>query len=249
MLEQRNDAQGLKVYYLAVASWIYPMSLPQDLTQVMNTQQIQGLQSLISLAQSHPALLSQLTSDVVNTYHQGNLPTATTTNNNTSTTPASKSSNQAFDPATLHDNNVIATIPPSQTNNTFNSDESHQQQSNGAPPTKPSLPQISNSIRQIACTADDINSGIDMLGSNIEALAQQLGFDPTKSDDDLLGYVDMDKFMQEYGKGPFHVFLHSCDLTMYFFSNRSNGWDDERWYFPDRHHQPCHNDTSLSKYR
>jgi hypothetical protein len=173
---------------------------------------------LISLAQSHPALLSQLTTDVVNTYHQGNLPTTTTTtNNNISTaTPATKSSNPAFDPATLHDNNVIATIPPSnpsQTDTTSSNmaDGSHQQQANGAP-TKPSLPQISNNIRQIACTADDINTGIDMLGSNIEALAHQLGFDPTKSDDDLLGYVDMDKFMQEYGKRSFFFFFYIFSL-------------------------------------
>jgi hypothetical protein len=194
------------------------MSLPQDLTQVMNSQQIQGLQSLISLAQSHPALLSQLTTDVVSTYHQGNLPT--TTNNNTSTTtPATKPSNPAFDPAILHDNNVIATIPPSdpsQTGNTSSNDESHQQQTNGAP-TKPSLPQISNNIRQIACTADDINTGIDMLGSNIEALAHQLGFDPTKPDDDLLGYVDMDKFMQEYGKRCFFSLLRPLTNLYIFF--------------------------------
>ncbi|KAI8096898.1 uncharacterized protein BX664DRAFT_257131 [Halteromyces radiatus] len=64
----------------------------------------------------------------------------------------------------------------------------------------PSLPQVSNNIESLAKTADDINSDIDTLGSNIEALAQQLGFDPTKSNDDLLGYVDMDKFLQAYGK-------------------------------------------------
>jgi hypothetical protein len=57
-----------------------------------------------------------------------------------------------------------------------------------------------SNIDTLTRTADDINSDIDTLGSNIEALAQQLGFDPTKANDDLLGYVDMDKFLQAYGK-------------------------------------------------
>ncbi|CAO3588168.1 unnamed protein product [Absidia cylindrospora] len=270
----------------AVSSLRSPMSLPQDLTQVMSIQQIQGLQSLIGLAQSNPALLSQLTSDVFNNYHQNN---STSNSIPASTTPATVPTpdyspfNQSFDPSLLGTpNNAIATIPPSlysapsynssqQPSNASlgiyspNPDTANDQRSSSSntpasiqprpmsgtgspstttndsmtrpiapdngftsssqrttspftPPTtisatttpakspattdSPSLPQISNDIQGLTRTADDINSDIDTLGSNIEALAQQLGFDPTKTtNDDILGYVDMDEFLQAYGPG------------------------------------------------
>ncbi|ORZ21448.1 hypothetical protein BCR42DRAFT_448288 [Absidia repens] len=271
----------------AVSSLRSPMSLPQDLTQVMSIQQIQGLQSLIGLAQSNPALLSQLTSDVFNNYHQNNpatnsIPASATPA--TVPTPEYSPFNQSFDPSLLGTpNNAIATIPPSlysapsynssqqPSNASFGiynpnanrvSDTGNDQRSNtptsiqprpmsdtGSPSTSasdsitksiapdngftpssqqtaspftpsttitasttpakspsttdsPSLPQISSDIQGLTRTADDINSDIDTLGSNIEALAQQLGFDPTKTtNDDILGYVDMDKFLQAYGPG------------------------------------------------
>ncbi|CAO3593388.1 unnamed protein product [Absidia cylindrospora] len=243
----------------SVPSLRLPMSLPQDLTQMMSIQQIQGLQTLISLAQSNPALLSQLTTDVFNTYqHQGVTPNS---NNIPSTAPASTStpeySHVNHTTVDTPNNNVIATIPPTfpagppqrqpdiathasipgsanrpaQHTNTkniafdlpapiqprpsTNTNGSTSQNSNGihmiqpanisaAQPTgtdtqPPSLPHASTNIQPLSKSAADINSDIDTLGSNIEALAQQLGFTPTKSNEDILSYVDMDQFLQSYG--------------------------------------------------
>ncbi|ORZ15028.1 hypothetical protein BCR42DRAFT_353050 [Absidia repens] len=253
----------------SVPSLRLPMSLPQDLTQMMSIQQIQGLQTLISLAQSNPALLSQLTTDVFNTYqHQG---VTANSNNIPSTAPASTStpeySHANHTTVETPTNNVIATIPPSSsavpqqrqpngsitganrpdqhtntktmdpdlpapiqprpstnTNAIQNNNEidgSASQNSNGihliqpanistaqstgtvsnSSDTQPSLPQVSTGVQPLSKSAEDINSDIDTLGSNIEALAQQLGFDPTKSNEDILNYVDMDQFLQSYDPG------------------------------------------------
>ncbi|KAI8338077.1 hypothetical protein BC941DRAFT_494379 [Chlamydoabsidia padenii] len=183
-------------------SWIYP--IPQDLSQVMNTQQIQGLQGLIGLAQSHPALLSQLTTDVLNTYQQGN------------STNDLAAGNLVFDPNSTpnnnNNNNAIVTIPSTTQHDPSLIQPLTSNNNSIEAPTKPSLPQISNKIQTLARSADDITSDIDILGSNIQALAQQLGFDPTKSDDDLLGYVDMDKFLQAYGPGDDSSFQYLDDI-------------------------------------
>ncbi|KAI8343621.1 hypothetical protein BC941DRAFT_98164 [Chlamydoabsidia padenii] len=258
-----------------------PMQLPHDITQVMSPQQIQGLQSLISLAQSNPALLSQLTTDVFNTYHQNN---HTTNNNITTSVPATTTSTKpdyshfsqpssssvaaattSFDPASIPSslysvlqpqltqqpfnltntgtnrytptNNQRGIMPaaiqprPTSTTNTTNSIEALAtttpittleplftpttttitQQGSTTPFTSPAsstaITPNENSTNFIGSylpppssnnNIDDLNSDIDMLGSNIEALAQQLGFDPNKTNDDILGYVDMDKFLQAY---------------------------------------------------
>jgi hypothetical protein len=243
------------------------MQLSHELAQVMSPQQIQGLQSLISLAQSNPALLSQLTTDVFNNYHQNN-PHSTNSNNmptSAPATPSAKSNYDHFNQSSSYDSNTIASslysiLQPQITQQPFNTGTTryptttnrgimpaaiqprpttptNTAESVPANPTySPTLaapqqnitPFISpassaaiipndttpssfigsylspitsdSNIDTLTRTADDINSDIDTLGSNIEALAQQLGFDPTKANDDLLGYVDMDKFLQAYGK-------------------------------------------------
>ncbi|KAI8062415.1 hypothetical protein BC940DRAFT_308971 [Gongronella butleri] len=70
------------------------------------------------------------------------------------------------------------------------------------PPHKPTLPQVANDLHSAALTADDITNNIDNLGTSIEALAQQLGINPMQTGDDILGYVDMDKLLEAYGKTP-----------------------------------------------
>ncbi|CAO3644104.1 unnamed protein product [Cunninghamella echinulata] len=103
-------------------------SLPPDLSQVISNQQLQGLQKLISLAQSNPALLNQLT-DAFNSYHQVNNNNNSNLNSNmNSSIPSTISSNptnltpmtdysqiaQLFDANTLNMlSNSMATIPSS----------------------------------------------------------------------------------------------------------------------------------------
>lgn len=86
--------------------------------------------------------------------------------------------------------------------------QQQQQQSQSAR----SLSQVTNSISSIAGSADALNQDIDDLGISLQALAQHLGFDPSKmssptndvdvehpnvgTDGDLL---DMDEFLNTYG--------------------------------------------------
>lgn len=238
------------------------MQLSHELAQVMSPQQIQGLQSLISLAQSNPALLSQLTTDVFNNYHQNN-PHSTNSNNNPTSAPATPSTKQNYEHFSQpsYDSNTIASslysmLQPQISQQPFNAGTNRYPTTTNrgimpaaiqprpttaepipanyiySPTVAPSPQSVTpfttpasntvilsndstpssfigsylspttsdSNIDTLTRTADDINSDIDTLGSNIEALAQQLGFDPTKANDDLLGYVDMDKFLQAYGK-------------------------------------------------
>ncbi|KAG0170332.1 stress-responsive transcription factor hsf1 [Apophysomyces sp. BC1015] len=147
--------------------------LPEQLSSLVNLQQLQGLQSLISLAQANPALLSQLTADTLH----NNAP------------PIMDFDTKSSNPPTL--NSLDAAAPVIYTNN------------NAPPnldfPVIPTLPQVTNNITSLTKAADVISQDIDDLGTNIEALAQHLGFDPTKypgNDDD---YVDMDEFLNTYG--------------------------------------------------
>lgn len=68
--------------------------------------------------------------------------------------------------------------------------------------------QVTNSISNITHTADALNQDIDDLGISLQALAHHLGFDPTKVtpaddekiDDDESDLLDMDEFLNTYGK-------------------------------------------------
>lgn len=76
-----------------------------------------------------------------------------------------------------------------------------------------SLNQVTNTISNISNSADALNQDIDDLGISLQALAQHLGFDPTKvssneiqdapklddpvNEEDL---IDMDEFLNTYGK-------------------------------------------------
>lgn len=72
-----------------------------------------------------------------------------------------------------------------------------------------SIEQVSNSISNISNTADSLNQDIDDLGISLQALAQHLGFDPTKiapageekfDNNDEGDLLDMDEFLNTYGK-------------------------------------------------
>lgn len=84
-----------------------------------------------------------------------------------------------------------------------------------------SLNQVTNTISSISSSADALNQDIEDLGISLQALAQHLGFDPTKvtsndiqeahnnisidehvNEDDLL---DMDEFLNTYGKHQFNM--------------------------------------------
>ncbi|CAO3613295.1 unnamed protein product [Cunninghamella blakesleeana] len=82
-------------------------SLPPDLSQVISNQQLQGIQKLISLAQSNPALLNQLT-DAFNSYHQVNNNINNSINNN------NNNNNNIIN------NNINNSIPPTISNNSSN---------------------------------------------------------------------------------------------------------------------------------
>lgn len=148
-----------------------------DFSTLTQAQQMQGLQQLLSLAQNNPSLLSQLTGN--DAYSAANATIAPMT---TTTTSASTAMVPGLDPGLLGglDTNT-------------SSKDTHLT-------TTPSLVDTTKSIDSAMKTADSISQDIDQLGVDIEALAQQLGFDPSKHDNDELDYVDLDAFLNNYGK-------------------------------------------------
>jgi hypothetical protein len=119
--------------------------------------QIQGLQSLIALAQANPELLSQLTSE------------------------------------SFFTNNTIA---PSS-----------------------SIDNVTANITHLSSSADALNQDIDDLGFSIEQLAQHLGFDPEKSNKQEDDLIDMDEFLNTYGKNKYiykyiYIYMYICILNL-----------------------------------
>lgn len=64
--------------------------------------------------------------------------------------------------------------------------------------SSPSLRSVTNNIVAAGKSAESINHDINLLESNIENIANQLGFDPNHVVDDL-AFVDMDDFLSTYG--------------------------------------------------
>ncbi|KAI9470557.1 MAG: hypothetical protein EXX96DRAFT_622771 [Benjaminiella poitrasii] len=174
-----------------------------DLSNIANIPQLQNLQSLISLAQANPDLLSQLTAETLFNNPSSSSASASTalqpqqpqpTNHSVSNFPITSPNS----PATIALPNMttsLNTIPDS--NNTK------------------SLAQVTNTISNIADSADALNQDIDDLGLSLQALAQHLGFDPSKIGTQSLpetetpikveeGFdegdlIDMDEFLNTYG--------------------------------------------------
>jgi hypothetical protein len=122
-----------------------PTSSQQAALSIPSLTQIQGLQSLIALAQANPELLSQLTSE------------------------------------SFFTNNTIA---PSS-----------------------SIDNVTANITHLSSSADALNQDIDDLGFSIEQLAQHLGFDPAKSNKQEDDLIDMDEFLNTYGKN-INMYIH-----------------------------------------
>ena len=148
-----------------------------DYSQLANIPQLQNLQSLIILAQSNPELLTQLTNEAF----YGN-----------SAGPANN-----FNQPPMY--NTILPAPSTNPPSTASTVPSTSIQSR-------SINQVTNSISNISHTADALNQDINDLGISLEALANHLGFDPSKAthpeteqlteEEDLL---DMDEFLHTYG--------------------------------------------------
>ncbi|KAI9033673.1 hypothetical protein CLU79DRAFT_724852 [Phycomyces nitens] len=157
-----------------------PPQPPQDQTSLVTTQQLQGLQSLstlIALAQSNPAFLSQLTGEVPFTspeympFIENSLPF-----NNYST------------------NDSPTTITTTKSPDTF----STPSPTPGSNMTPNQMSPVNGNIANLTKAADAISQGIDALGTNIESLAQHLGFDPTHYPGDELDYVNLDDLIDTY---------------------------------------------------
>lgn len=158
-----------------------------DFSNITNIPQLQTLQTLITLAQSNPELLSQLTNEAF--YGSGYSGPAT--HNYQTILPA---------PSSTSDTSSIALPPLSAATDSKLTSTATQQQPR-------SIDQVTNSISNISHTADALNHDINELGISLQALADHLGFDPTKnvSTDDNLGaddegeLLDMDEFLNTYG--------------------------------------------------
>jgi hypothetical protein len=59
----------------------------------------------------------------------------------------------------------------------------------------------------LSSSADALNQDIDDLGFSIEQLAQHLGFDPAKSNKQEDDLIDMDEFLNTYGKN-INMYIH-----------------------------------------
>ncbi|KAF7721890.1 stress-responsive transcription factor hsf1 [Apophysomyces ossiformis] len=149
------------------------VKIPEQFSSTVNLQQLQGLQSLINLAQANPNLLNQMSADTL----LNSSPAAIDYIHNNQANPPTFSAADAT-PVIYTNNN----LPP-----------------NPELPVAPSLLQVTDNITSLTKAADLISQDIDDLGTNIEALAQHLGFDPTKYPGNEDDYVNMDEFLNTYG--------------------------------------------------
>ncbi|KAI8384824.1 uncharacterized protein BYT42DRAFT_612494 [Radiomyces spectabilis] len=148
---------------------------PQDLSSLFTPQQLQNFQSFINLAQANPDLLNQLTNYTYND------PISSTT---LPPVEASSDFSSLADP-------LSALAPPASSSSTDNAAV--------APFNTGLLRKSTEDIASLSQTADAINENIDQLGTDIEALVRQLGFDPTKHGNTDDHYLDMDDFLDTYG--------------------------------------------------
>ncbi|KAI7899739.1 uncharacterized protein BX663DRAFT_488969 [Cokeromyces recurvatus] len=178
------------------------LSSSSDFSSISNVPHLQNLQSLVSLAQTNPDLLNQLTNE-------------TLFNNN-----SSASFLTALQPQQSQSNHhhPVPNFPVASTNLpttvTFPNMATPLNTTSNTNNTK-SLTQVTNTISNIASSADALNQDIDELGLSLQALAQHLGFDPTKISTQSLSettgqtkiedglhesdLINMDEFLNTYG--------------------------------------------------
>ncbi len=162
------------------------MASINDFSNITNIPQLQNLQSLITLAQSNPDLLNILTNEAF----YGNSSGATHSQ------PQSPS----------HSYNTILPAPSTNTSNIALPPLSAAVNSSTSQPPR-TINDVTKSISNISNTADALNQDIDDLGISLQALANHLGFDPSKAShtDDKIDDVDdgelldMDEFLNTYG--------------------------------------------------
>ncbi|KAI8979069.1 hypothetical protein BDF20DRAFT_478380 [Mycotypha africana] len=161
--------------------------------------------SNVSLTQSQA--IAQPTTSISTINSNLSTPTSTITsvpnasNDNTINTNTSNSQQIVLPPISA------ATIHPATSTSTTNDQLIHY----GAPAT-PSLNQVTNNLSSIASSAESINQDIDELGLSLQALAEHLGFDPSKlitegdsvatnsiANADTGDLIDMDDFLNAYG--------------------------------------------------
>ncbi|KAI9033637.1 hypothetical protein CLU79DRAFT_830012 [Phycomyces nitens] len=167
---------------------------PSDIAALLNVQQLQGLQSLFSLAQTNPSLFSQLTNDAF--YSAGlpqNVDYSNMSGSGLNTTEHSKPYH------TVHSPSSDLSQSPASTPSTYNNTPSN------TPLIPTSVPDIMPLLQNmepnhLGEATHSINRDTDTLGNSIDALTQHLGFDPNKFSpkDDGLRYVNMDEFLNSY---------------------------------------------------
>lgn len=180
------------------------MASINDFSNIANIPQLQSLQSLITLAQSNPELLNQLTNEAF----YGN-PKGPSTEQNDQKHDSSNSNKINIDKSINDNNNYTTNSNDNITNNNKNNHDNTNNNNNNTHPLdlsynqyKPcsvstplsitmntvdhqhqaarTISQVTNSISNITHTADALNQDIDDLGISLQALAHHLGFDPTK---------------------------------------------------------------------
>ncbi|KAI8644941.1 hypothetical protein BD408DRAFT_412406 [Parasitella parasitica] len=168
-----------------------------DFSNITNIPQLQNLQSLISLAQSNPHLLSQLTSDAF--YGIPAAPPTTTNPQHLTSVPAiattaspSASSITSMDLTSSIPASATTTTTPGQLQQQHQHQQLQQQQQQQQHSIR-SLNQVTNSLSSIAGSADALNQDIDELGLSLQALAHHLGFDPTRMNASPSQEIDMDQ--------------------------------------------------------
>ncbi|KAL0077493.1 hypothetical protein J3Q64DRAFT_1295437 [Phycomyces blakesleeanus] len=180
-----------------------PSPSPSDIAALLNVQQLQGLQSLFSLAQTNPSLFSQLTNDAF--YSAGlpqNVDYSNMSGSGLNTIDHSKLYHHpAQSPSSSSSSPEISQSPASTT-----STKIHNITPSNTPHISTSIPDIMPLLQghmgpnHLGEATHLINRDTDALGNSLDALTQHLGFDPNKFSpkDDALNYVNMDEFLNNY---------------------------------------------------
>lgn len=189
-----------------------------DFSNIANIPQLQNIQNLISMAQSNLDLMNQLTNEAY--YGTTSSPSFSQAqqpyNNNNNDNNINSTTISPYNPSILTSApNASVALPP--LSSAINTNVTQQQPR--------SIEQVTNSISNITNTADALNQDIDDLDISLQALAQHLGFDPTKiappgeekiDNDDEGELLDMDEFLNTYGKYELFMGAEIDHIDSYF---------------------------------
>lgn len=167
----------------------------QQLQPEYNLQQLLGLQNLLSLVQTNPAVLNQPTEEA---FYNAGLAAAIDYGN-----PAAANGTSMQDIQQSIGAVFLNTPPPSGSVGSSQYPAAAAAATTGPSANSVSLPQVTNNLSSVAKTADTVNQEIDLLGSSLYALASQLGFDPAKhgggnADSSSGYYMNIDDFLSKY---------------------------------------------------